>query len=215
MLETLAVQNYRTLRDFVIPLRSLSLVTGVNGSGKSNIYKALRLLAGTAQGGAIAALAHEGGIESALWAGPASSRESVVSLGLGFTGSEFSYAIDLGLQHPSTSAFSRDPMIKGEYLWAGTESARDGMLAERRGAVLRSRGEDGKWQLVHQHMASFDSMLSHAGDPRRTPELLMLRLIAALEAHGCQTLTHDKHFGETTIPEPADLDRPAWKWIAR
>lgn len=25
----------------------------------------------------------------------------------------------------------------------------------------------------------------------------------------------EKQFGETTILEPADLDRPAWKWIAR
>ena len=49
MLQTLAVQNYRTLRDFVIPLGPLNLITGANGSGKSNIYKALRLLAETAQ----------------------------------------------------------------------------------------------------------------------------------------------------------------------
>ena len=47
MLETLAVQNYRTLRNVVIPLGPLNLITGPNGSGKSNIYKALRLLADT------------------------------------------------------------------------------------------------------------------------------------------------------------------------
>jgi len=33
MLQTLAVQNYRTLRDFVIPLGPLNLITGANGSG--------------------------------------------------------------------------------------------------------------------------------------------------------------------------------------
>jgi predicted ATPase len=175
MLETLAVQNYRTLRDFAIPLGSLNLITGANGSGKSNVYKALRLLAATAQGGAVASLAHEGGIQSALWAGPASSQEKAVSLGLGFTSSEFGYAIDLGLPVPSDSAFARDPMIKGEYLWAGSESSRDGMLVERRGAVLRTRGDNGKWQLLNQHMPSFDSMLAYGGDPKRTPELLALR----------------------------------------
>lgn len=57
MLETLAVRNYRTLRDLVIPLQPLNLITGPSGSGKSNVYKALRLLAETAQGGVIASLA--------------------------------------------------------------------------------------------------------------------------------------------------------------
>lgn len=64
MLQTLAVQNYRTLRDFVIPLSPLNLITGAKGSGKSNIYKALRLLSETAQGGVIGSLAREGGLAS-------------------------------------------------------------------------------------------------------------------------------------------------------
>jgi predicted ATPase len=70
VLQTLAVQNYRTLRDLVLPLGALTLITGANGSGKSNIYKALRLLAETAQGGLIGSLAQEGGLTSTLWAGP-------------------------------------------------------------------------------------------------------------------------------------------------
>jgi len=70
MLKTLAVQNYRTPRDFVVPLGRLNVITGPNGSGKSNVYKALRLLAETAQGGVVASLAREGGLASTLWAGP-------------------------------------------------------------------------------------------------------------------------------------------------
>ena len=70
MLTTLAVANYRSLRQFVAPLTSLNLVTGANGSGKSNVYRALRLLAETAQGGVVSSLAREGGFESTLWAGP-------------------------------------------------------------------------------------------------------------------------------------------------
>jgi predicted ATPase len=70
MLHTLAVSNYRSLRQFVAPLGQLTLITGPNGSDKSNVYRALRLLAKTARGGLIGSLAKEGGFASTLWAGP-------------------------------------------------------------------------------------------------------------------------------------------------
>ncbi len=73
MLTTLAIGNYRSINHLVLPLGQLNLVTGANGSGKSNLYKALRLLAETAQGGLIEALAREGGLDSTWWAGPANS----------------------------------------------------------------------------------------------------------------------------------------------
>ena len=44
MLTAVAIANYRSLRDLVIPLKNLNIVTGANGSGKSNVYRALRLL---------------------------------------------------------------------------------------------------------------------------------------------------------------------------
>jgi predicted ATPase len=190
VLQTLAVRNYRTLRDFVVALGPLNLITGPNGSGKSNIYKALRLLAETAQGGVIGSLAREGGLASTLWAGPetistamrrgdvpvqGTTRKKPISLGLGFAGSEFSYSIDLGLPTPSDSAFSLDPVIKGEFVWAGPVPRPAAILVERRGAMVRSRGDDGQWQIVHERVAGFDSMLSQIADPRNTPELLVLR----------------------------------------
>ena len=70
MVAALAIANYRSLRDVVLPLAPLNIVTGPNGSGKSSVYRALRLLAEVAQGGAVASLAREGGFASTLWAGP-------------------------------------------------------------------------------------------------------------------------------------------------
>src|SRR5688500_5079027 len=104
MLTTLAIANYRSLRELVLPMGRLNLVTGANGSGKSNLYRALRLLAETAQGGVVPALAREGGLPSTLWAGPENisprmqrgevaieggPRREPVSLRMGFAGEDF------------------------------------------------------------------------------------------------------------------------------
>src|SRR5436190_8900187 len=70
MLHTLAIENYRSLRSIVVPLGRLNIIKGVNASGKSNLYKALRLLADTAMGGVVSSLAREGGLKSTIWAGP-------------------------------------------------------------------------------------------------------------------------------------------------
>ncbi len=126
MLKTLAIGNYRSLMDVKVPLGRLNLVTGANGSGKSNLYRALRLIAETAQSGVVAALAHEGGLNSTFWAGPerlsrgmraneveiqGGPRRDRVRLRLGFAGDDFGYAIVLGLPKPSCSAFALDPEI--------------------------------------------------------------------------------------------------------
>lgn len=71
MLDTVAVENYRSLRRLVVPLRGCNVVTGPNGSGKSSLYRALRLLADSARNGSVNALAREGGLSSTMWAGPA------------------------------------------------------------------------------------------------------------------------------------------------
>lgn len=44
MLKTLAIANCRSLLDLTIPLGRLNVITGASASGKSNLYKALRLL---------------------------------------------------------------------------------------------------------------------------------------------------------------------------
>ena len=70
MIRTVAVQGYRSLREFVLPLGQLSVITGANGSGKSSVYRSLRLLADVAQNAVVASLAREGGLPSTFWAGP-------------------------------------------------------------------------------------------------------------------------------------------------
>jgi predicted ATPase len=190
VLTTLAIANYRSLRNLIVPLRTLNVVTGPNGSGKSSVYRALRLLAETAQGGVIPSLAREGGLQSTLWAGPEGftramlegsepvqglRRKEPVSMKLGFAGDVFGYAIDLGLPIPGESQFSLDPVIKRECIWSGPLLRPSTLLVDRQGAMLRARADNGDWQTIPQPVARFDSMMTEFSDPRSAPEMIALR----------------------------------------
>lgn len=159
MLTCVAVSGYRSLRDVVVPLHDLDVVLGPNGSGKSSLYRSLRLLAGCGRGEVIASLAREGGLQSALWAGPATlggartgayavqgtRRTGPVSLQLGFASDELGYLIDLGLPQQASggdgagSAFLRDPEIKREIVWAGPVMRPSSVLVRRRWSLVESR----------------------------------------------------------------------------
>src|ERR1700712_2151266 len=190
MITRLCIAGYRSLRDMRLELAPLTVVTGANGSGKSSLYRALRLLADIAQGRVIQSLAAEGGLQSTLWAGPeafsramkegsqpvqGTMRSGPVSLKLGFASEDYGYAIDLGLPQPSASSFSRDPEIKVESLWIGEALSPRNLFAERRGPHVRIRGETGEWKDSVRQQAAIDSMMTHCADPRDGLELLLLR----------------------------------------
>lgn len=189
MINTLAISNYRSLLDLVIPLGSLNVITGANASGKSNLYRALRLLAETAQGGVVNSLAKEGGLSSTFWAGPETiskamrdglvpvqggPRKESKRLRLGFAGDDFSYAISLGLPTNGMSAFSLDPEIKRECIWAGRTYRPSTLLVDRDKGLIKVR-TDKTWDIISQHTPSFESLFSQIADPARTPEVVTLR----------------------------------------
>ncbi len=173
MLDTLAVANYRSLRRLVVPLRRCTVVTGPNGTGKSSLYRSVRLLADMARNGAVNALAREGGLASTMWAGP--GNKGPVSLRLGFAGEEFGYAVDLGLPQEGNTAFGFDPEIKSEAVWAGPVLRPSTLMADRGGPTARVRDEDGAWRTASTSLRPYDSMVGELADPRDAPELLALR----------------------------------------
>ena len=67
LLTRFEVQGYRSLRRLVLEPTSLVAIVGPNGSGKTNILRALRLLNAAARGTLARSLAEEGGIAAALW----------------------------------------------------------------------------------------------------------------------------------------------------
>jgi predicted ATPase len=191
MIETLAIFGYRSIRNLVLPLDRLNVVTGANGSGKSSLYRALRLLGDAALNSVVSSLAREGGLASTLWAGPekigsavrrgefaveGTVREKPVALKLGFAGSAFSYSIELGYPAPGGSAFSLDPAIKRECVWHGATYRRGAALVDRRGPlVYLSKALDEQQVFLTQDLSAADSMLASVADPHRAPEMLAVR----------------------------------------
>src|ERR1700685_3302027 len=193
MIRTVAVQGYRSLRDLTLPLGQLSVITGANGSGKSSVYRSLRLLADTAQNAVVASLAREGGLPSTFWAGPETiargvrqgthpveglANRKVASLKLGFGGDTYGYSIDLGYPPPPPPAtmFELDPHVKRECIWHGPVYRKASALVDRRNNfVWLSTTRDEEPVMLTQHLADTDSMLASVADPERAPEMLAIR----------------------------------------
>src|ERR1700730_11505087 len=193
MVRTVAVQGYRSLRELVLPLGQLSVITGANGSGKSSVYRSLRLLADVAQNAVVASLAREGGLPSTFWAGPETIARSVrqgthpveplakwkvASLKLGFGGDTYGYSVDLGYPPPPPPAtmFGLDPHVKRECIWHGPVYRKASALVDRRNNfVWLATTRDEEPVMLTQHLSDTDSMLASVADPQRAPEMLAVR----------------------------------------
>lgn len=191
MLQTVAIRGYRSLRDIVLPLRKLTVVTGANGTGKSSLYRALRLLADCGSGEVIASFAREGGVESAMWAGPehlagarrtgtaqGGPRTRSVSIELGYASQDFGYLIDLGLPQARETAFARDPEVKRELVFTGPVARNATTLVRRVRGLVEVASESGSasgrgFDELARNLPSHRSVLADwAG---AAPELVMVR----------------------------------------
>jgi len=181
----------------LLPLGKLRVVTGANGSGKSSLYRSLRLLADVAQGQAIASLAAEGGLRSTMWAGGSGYSSAMrsgrslmqgnigrgpISLRLGFASADYGCAIDLGLPTPGpgtsreeASLFGDDPVVKAEAGWVGERLSHHNAIARRSNASVLVQNESGRLRPVVTDLAPFKTMMMRAADPTNAVELLVLR----------------------------------------
>lgn len=191
MIETVAISGYRSLRELVLPLQRLNVVTGANGSGKSSLYRALRLLGDAALNQVVASLAREGGLPSTFWAGPeqvarsvkegehpveGTVRQRVAALKLGFSAETYGYSIELGYPAPGSSLFSLDPEIKRECIWHGGRYRRAAALVDRRRPIVTlAGGKNDESVMLTKNLSAFDSMLATIADPQRAPEMLAVR----------------------------------------
>ncbi|GLP83153.1 AAA family ATPase [Mycobacterium antarcticum] len=191
MLHTVAIRGYRSMRDVVVPLTRLTVVTGANGTGKSSVYRALRLLADCGRGEVIGSLAREGGLESVLWAGPenvgdarrtgrseGTTRRRPISLELGYASDDFGYLIDLGLPQDAglRSLFARDPEIKREAVFAGPRLRPSSTLVSRVRDYAEVASESGRgFDELTRSLPAYRSVLAEYAHPGALPEVASVR----------------------------------------
>ena len=84
VIDRIAIAGYRSIRSLILRLGQLNVITGANGSGKSNLYRALRMMADAADGRLTHSLAREDGLDSVLWAGPEQISSAMVSCEVAF-----------------------------------------------------------------------------------------------------------------------------------
>ena len=116
------VAGYRSLRDVRLDLAPLTVVVGANGSGKSNLYRALQLVHSCGTGQLARRIAVEGGMPSVLWAG---QRKGEPKVDLSVRLDDLTYEIRLATvargDWQSTLSFPLDPVITEEHLHSHLE----------------------------------------------------------------------------------------------
>jgi predicted ATPase len=190
MLKELHVNGYRSLRRIRMPLTATNVIVGPNGCGKSNLYRALFLLSAAAEGNLAKTVADEGGLPSALWAGPRHKNEPAkVRIALEFD-DDLRYEFVCGrmpmserpkerfegaISRISLTEFSNDLDIKRESVTTMNYKGKRISLVERVGQSVKVRDVDGRESQYPMAVSRNESVLSGIREPHRFPELASLR----------------------------------------
>lgn len=172
LIEELEIVGYRSIKNLRTDLGELTVIVGGNGSGKTNFYRAMALVAAAARGRLAKAIAEEGGMPSVVWAGPQSGDGTVC---ITVDGDVIGYELAFGVQdYAGETAFSRDPEIKHEHVWTpGFTGDRD-VLARRHGLTAWLRDDAGGRSTHPGELTGSESVLCQLRDRHRFPELAVL-----------------------------------------
>ncbi|WP_052573547.1 AAA family ATPase [Haloferula sp. BvORR071] len=172
MLRSLHIRGYRSLRNFRLKLGRLTVITGENGVGKSNFYRALAMLQRMADGRFAESVAQEGGMPSLMWAGDR-RKDEPNRVCWEIEHDDFAFAIECGLPPPSITVFKTDPDMKVETLRYGGPKGR--IVAKRRGPAVELRTMDGGMEMVPLPFHAPESMLAEVRDGTSYPALAATR----------------------------------------
>jgi predicted ATPase len=174
MISSVHFSGYRSLFDFRLRLGPVTVLRGPNGTGKTNVYRALRLLSALAQDRFGEAVAQEGGMNSLLWCGTEKAKRLTVMTCEVMTDT-YKYEVKCGLRPcgpDDPTAFRLDPDIKSETLHCGKRLA-----ARRTKGRFSLADARGVMQAQDQTIHSSVSMLTAVRDLQNHP----LQLAACLD----------------------------------
>jgi len=172
-IEELHVCGYRSIREMRLSLGQLNVLVGPNGCGKTNLYRAMFLLARAAEGQLAPTLAEEGGMPSVLWAGERRHKNDPVRMTLAVRIDRLEYELQCGLPRPAPTAFSLDPLVKEEQVWF-LDGRKKVHLLERHHTSVFARNAEGIRVAYPMALSESESVLSQLRDPQQFPALSAL-----------------------------------------
>jgi predicted ATPase len=191
-----AIAGYRSLHDLCFAPGPLTVISGGNGVGKSNVYRALELMHAAAQGRLARTLANEGGIPSAAWAGPeevrteaakrrgqaieGTVRKRPLRIRLGMQLDAGSFEMTIGLPPPPPppppppTAFRFDPEVKEEWLWSAPPRRKNKPFLTREGLAAHGLDSDGRLR-TYTPLDPGESVLGQLDEPQLLSDLWQLQ----------------------------------------
>jgi predicted ATPase len=168
-LTDLDITGYRSVRSIRFPLKRLTVLVGGNGVGKTNLYRALEMVHAAATGDLALNLAREGGLASAMWAGPRKVGDKprlVFEVGLdtilpGDDEAAFvpRYSVEVGFGDSKYQAvFAEEPQVKAESLVL--PGRRSVTLLDRKGPAAWYRDDAGRIRQLDQPLLASETALS-------------------------------------------------------
>lgn len=169
------VQGYRSLRRIFLEPTSLVAIVGPNGSGKTNVLRALRLLNAAGRGTLARALAEEGGIAAAIWGG--APDKGPMRIAVAVTLDAFRYSLELGVRGGKdleTEPFRFDPRIALEEVQFKHRGRSRGLL-ERRAGTVTVADRSGASQTFSNLLGASETALTGLREPELYPEVAAIR----------------------------------------
>jgi predicted ATPase len=187
-LSQLSVRNFRSLHAAEISLKPLTLVIGPNGSGKTNLFKALRFLHDAVAGDAREWKSYESQIDDLLWYG---REESWLKFSMMFAGGRiplakyrcaFKAGDFLEVAEEELNFGQEGFKRQGERVVQSWDGKREAAARSANILTLRDEGPSVKsYSLVYRHISGWrffeiDPKLARAGhfvpeDPKEVPPL--------------------------------------------